>query len=99
MFELIEKAFLTGIGALAVSQKMGEEFVADLKERYKMSEDEGKAVLEKMQCFAKEGREKVAEIAEIEVRKVMDKIGMVPREDYERLLKRLEELEKRMDAE
>jgi len=33
MFELLEKAVLTGIGAVSLSQKMAEEFLADLKER------------------------------------------------------------------
>jgi hypothetical protein len=35
MFELLEKAVLTGLGAIAISQKKAEEFVADLKEKYK----------------------------------------------------------------
>lgn len=95
MFELIEKAFLSGLGALAVSQKMAEELVTDLKERYKVSEEEGKVLLEKLQSLAKDSRGKVAEVAEQEVKKVLDKVGLVPREDYELLLKRVEELEKR----
>ncbi|MSM41641.1 MAG: phasin superfamily protein [Geobacter sp.] len=95
MFELIEKAFLSGLGALAVSQKMAEELVTDLKERYKVSEEEGKVLLEKLQSLAKDSRGKVAEVAEQEVKKVLDKVGLVPREDYEQLLKRVEELEKR----
>ncbi len=95
MFELIEKAFLSGLGALAVSQKMAEELVTDLKERYKVSEEEGKVLLEKLQSLAKDSRGKVAEVAEQEVKKVLDKVGLVPREDYELLLKWVEELEKR----
>lgn len=98
MFELIEKAFLSGLGALAVSQKMAEELVTDLKERYKVSEEEGKVLLEKLQSLAKDSRGKVAEVAEQEVKKVLDKVGLVPREDYELLLKRVEELEKRQSG-
>ncbi len=96
MLELFEKAFLSGIGAIAMTQKMAEELVKDLKDRFKINEEEGKAFLEKMQNMAKESRQKVTEIAEQEVKKVIDRIGLVPREDYERLLKRVEELEKRL---
>jgi polyhydroxyalkanoate synthesis regulator phasin len=96
MLELLEKAFLSGIGAIALTQKMAEELVKDLKDRFKLSEEEGKAFLDKMQNMAKESRQKVSEIAEQEVKKAIDRFGLVPREDYERLLKRVEELENRL---
>jgi len=96
MFELLEKAVLTGLGALSLTQKKAEEIVAELKEKYKLSEEEGKAFLEKVQGMAKEGRERIAEIADAEVKKVIERVGLVPREEFDRLQKRLEELEKRM---
>ena len=98
MFELFEKAVLTGLGALSLTQKKAEEIIAELKEKYKMSEEEGKAFLDKVQGMAKEGRERVAEIADTEVKKVMDRVGLVPREEFDRLLKRVEELEKRLSG-
>jgi polyhydroxyalkanoate synthesis regulator phasin len=98
MFELFEKAVLTGLGALSLTQKKAEEIIAELKERYKMSEEEGKAFLDKVQGMAKEGRERVAEIADTEVKKVLDRVGLVPREEFDRLLKRVEELEKRLSG-
>ncbi|GFE57858.1 phasin family protein [Geobacter sp. AOG1] len=96
MFELLEKAILTGLGAAALSQKMAEEFVKDLKDKYKVSEDEGRAFLDKMQNMAKESKSKVAEIAEAEVKKVIDRAGLVPRDEFDRLSKRVEELENRL---
>jgi len=98
MFELLEKAVLTGLGALSLTQKKAEEIITELKEKYKMSEEEGKAFLEKVQGMAKEGRERVAEIADTEVKKVLDRVGLVPREEFDRLLKRVEELEKRQSG-
>ena len=98
MFELFEKAVLTGLGALSLTQKKAEEIITELKEKYKMSEEEGKAFLEKVQGMAKEGRERVAEIADTEVKKVLDRVGLVPREEFDRLLKRVEELEKRQSG-
>ena len=99
MFELFEKAVLTGLGALSLTQKKAEEIIAELKEKYKMSEEEGKAFLDKLQGMAKEGRERVGEIAESEVKKVIERIGLVSRDEFDRLRKRVDELEKRLPPE
>ena len=96
MFELFEKAVLTGIGALSLTQKKGEELLADLKEKYKFSEEEGKAFLEKIQGAARETREKITEAAETEVQKAVERIGLVPKADYDALVQRLEALEKQL---
>lgn len=93
MFELLEKAVLTGLGFVSLSQKKAEEFLDELKEKYKVSEEEGKAFLDKMQGMARESRDRIAEIAETEVKKVIDKVGLVPREEFDRLQKRVEALE------
>jgi polyhydroxyalkanoate synthesis regulator phasin len=96
MFELFEKAVLTGIGALSLTQKRGEELLGDLKEKYKFSEEEGKAFIEKIQGVAKETREKITEAAEGEVKKAADRIGIVSKEEFDKLQQRLEELEKKL---
>jgi polyhydroxyalkanoate synthesis regulator phasin len=93
MFELFEKAVLTGLGFLSLSQKKAEEFLDELKEKYKVSEEEGKAFLEKMQGMAQESRERIMEMAETEVKKVIDKLGIVSREEFDRLQKRVDALE------
>jgi len=98
MFELFEKAVLTGIGALSLTQKKGEELLADLKEKYKFSEEEGKAFLDKIQGVAKETREKIAEAAEAEVKRTVERIGLVAKADFDALQQRLEELEKKLAA-
>lgn len=98
MLELFEKAVLTGIGAISLTQKKGEELLADLKEKYKFSEEEGKAFLDKIQGAAKETREKITEAAEAEVKKTVERIGLVPKDEYEQLKQRVEELEKKLGA-
>jgi len=96
MLELLEKAFFTGLGAFALSQKKAEEFLAEFKDKYKVSEEEGKAFLEKVQGMAKESRERLKEIAEEEVKKAIEKLGAVPKEDFEKLEKRVAALEKKL---
>jgi polyhydroxyalkanoate synthesis regulator phasin len=98
MFELFEKAVLTGLGAISLTQKKGEEFLGELKEKYKLSEEEGREFFDKMQEMAKGGRERIAEMAETEVQKVISRIGLVPRADFDSLQLRVEELEKRLQG-
>jgi len=95
MLELLEKAVMTTIGVAAITQKKAEELVADMKERFKLSEDEGKQLVDRIQAIANESREKVREMAEAEVKKVVDRLGLVSREDFDRLSKRVQELESR----
>jgi polyhydroxyalkanoate synthesis regulator phasin len=95
MLELLEKTVMSAIGAVAITQKKGEELVAEMKDRYKLSEDEGKQFIDRMQGLARESREKVQQMAEIEVQKVVDRLGLVSRDEYDRLVKRVQELEAR----
>jgi polyhydroxyalkanoate synthesis regulator phasin len=95
MLELLEKAVMTTIGVAAMTQKKGEELVADLKDRFKVSEEEGKNLVEKLQAVAAENRERVKEMAEQEVQKIIERLGLVPREEFDRLAKKVEELESR----
>ena len=95
MLELFEKAVMTTIGVAAMTQKKAEELVAEMKDRFKLSEDEGKQLVERLQAIAKENREKVTETAEAEVKKVVERLGLVSREEYDRLAKRVQELEER----
>ncbi|QWV92629.1 phasin family protein [Geomonas oryzisoli] len=93
MFELFEKAVLTALGAAALTQKKGEELIQEMKSRYKISEEEGRAFLDRIQEMARTGQQKTAEVAEAEVKKALDRMGMVPREDFEKLERRVRALE------
>ena len=98
MLELLEKAVMASIGVAAITQKKAEELVADLKGNLKLSEDEGKQFVEKIQTIAKDSREKIKEMAEIEVQKVVIRLGLVSREEFDKLSKRIEELESRLNG-
>jgi polyhydroxyalkanoate synthesis regulator phasin len=96
MFEMLEKAMLAGLGAVAMSQKKAEELVAECKEKYRTSEEEGKVFLDRVQVLAKEGRQRFQDIAEEEVRQAIHRLGGVTREEYDLLLARVQDLENRM---
>lgn len=98
MLDLIEKVVMTTIGVAAITQKKAEELVAEMKERYKLSEDEGKQMVDRIQTMARENREKVREMAEGEVKKVVERLGLVSMEEFELLKKRVQELEARLNG-
>ena len=98
MLELLEKAVMTAIGTVAITQKKAEELVSEMKDKFKMSEDEGKNFVDRIQAIAKDSREKVQQMAEVEVQKVVDRLGLVSREEYDRLAKRVQELETRLNG-
>ncbi|KAA0888861.1 phasin family protein [Oryzomonas rubra] len=95
MLDLLEKTVMTAIGAAAITQKKAEELVNEMKEKYKVSEDEGRSFVDRVQGIAQESKDKIREMAETEVRKVVDKLGLVSRDEYERLVARVQELEAR----
>ncbi|MBL0226645.1 MAG: phasin family protein [Geobacteraceae bacterium] len=92
MLELIEKVVMTTIGVAAITQKKAEELVVEMKDRYKLSEEEGKQFVERIQAMARENRDKVREMAEVEVQKVVDRLGLASVEELERLKKRVQDL-------
>lgn len=93
MLELLEKAVMTSIGVAAITQQKAEELMAEIKERFKLTEDEGKHLADRVKEIAKENRTKINEMAESEVQKVLERLGLVSREDLDRLSKRVQELE------
>ena len=95
MLDVLEKAVLTAIGMATITQKRAEELVDEMKDKYKMSEEEGKAFVERIQSIAGENRDRVREMAEKEVLKVLERLGVVPREEFDSLVKRVQELESR----
>ena len=93
MFELLEKTVLTALGAAALTQKKGEDLVEELKTRYKVTEEEGRALLDRIQEIARSGREQAFELAKDEVARAFERLGAVPREEFDRLERRVAALE------
>lgn len=98
MLELVEKTLLAGIGALSLTQKKAEEMIDDLKKRLNLSEEEGKALLDKLQSAAKENQQRLEERACEEVKKACDRVGVVTVEDFHKLQKKVTQLEKQLKA-
>lgn len=98
MLEIVEKTLLTGIGAVALTQKKAEELIDDLKKRMNLTEEEGKNLLEKLREAAKENQKKLETMAQDEVKKACEHIGVVTAEDFEKLQRKVDQLEKQLKA-
>lgn len=96
MLETIEKALLAGMGAVSLTQKKAEEFIQEVKQRYNVSEEEGKALLDKLQEAARENQKKLEELAKQEVRNACERLGVVTLEEFEKLQKKVQKLEKQL---
>ncbi len=96
MIEIIEKTLLTGLGALSMSQKKAEELVCELKERLNLSEEEGKKLLDKLQQTARENQNKLESVAQEEVKKALERMGVVTVEEFSALKKKVDALEKKI---
>lgn len=96
MLEILEKTLLTGIGAVALTQKKAEELIEDLKKRMNLTEEEGKSLLEKLRGAAKDNQKKLEEMAQDEITKACERVGVVTSEDFKKLQHKVEQLEKQL---
>jgi polyhydroxyalkanoate synthesis regulator phasin len=96
MIELLAKTVLTAVGAMTLTQKRAEELLQELRERLDVSEEEGKAFLQKVQEAANKNREKMQEQAREEVKKACERMGVVTADEFDRLKKKVASLEKKL---
>lgn len=96
MFELLEKTMLTAVGAVTMSQQKAEELLTELRQKMNVSEEEGKSFLKKVQEAAQENQQKLEELAQEEVKKACDRMGVVTQEEFDKLKKKVALLEKKL---
>lgn len=96
MIELLEKTMLTAVGAMTLTQKKAEELIQELREKFHISEEEGKAFLQKIQEAASKNQEKMQELARIEVKKACERMGVITAEEFDKLKKKVASLEKKL---
>ncbi len=96
MIELLEKTMLTAVGAMTLTQKKAEELIKEMREQLNISEEEGKAFLQKIQDAAAENQEKMQKQAQEEVKNHLERMGAVTQEDFNKLKKKVAALEKKV---
>lgn len=96
MIELFEKTLLTAVGAMTLTQKKAEELLQELREKLNISEEEGKAFLQKVQDAVEQNQEKLQEQAREEVKKACERMGLVTSAEFDKLKKKVAQLEKKI---
>lgn len=96
MIELIEKTLLAGFGALSLTQKKAEELTEELKQKFNLSEEKGRELLKKLEDISRENREHLENVARQEIKDTCGRLGLVTREDFDKLRKKVESLEKKL---
>lgn len=93
MLEIIEKTLLTTLGAASLTQQKAGELVTDLKERFNLSEEEGKELVDKLQKTVSQRQSQLEEQATQEVLKACERVGLVTQKEFTELKERVERLE------
>lgn len=96
MTSILEKTLMTALGAATLSQKKAEEFIQDLRQKFNVTEEEGKAFLGKLQEMARQHQETLEQHAQDEVRSACERMGVVTQEEFDKLKKKVAQLEKRL---
>ena len=96
MIELIEKTLMTAMGAVSLSQKKAEELLAEMKQRFNMTEEEGKAFLQRLETAALDNQRKLEALAREEVQKSCSRLGLVSKEEFSKLQRKVQQLEKKL---
>ena len=96
MFNLLEKTLLTALGAATLSQKKADELIRELKQKFNVTEEEGKAFLGKVQEMARQNQEKLEAAAQEEVKKACGRMGVVTQDEFDKLKKKVAQLEKKL---
>lgn len=95
MLDIIKKSIYLGLGAATLTKERIESLVDELIEKGQLAKDDKpKAVQDILDKIEKEEKEIKTKIDDT-VTETMNKIGIVAKSDYDALLKRVEELEKK----
>lgn len=94
--ELVEKTFLAGVGAMALTRDRVEELAEELAERGNLSRTEARQAIEDAMGRWRGDATRLGERAGVSLSTVFKEMGLVTRREYEELELRLSQLEHRL---
>lgn len=96
MLDIIKKSIYLGLGAATVTKEKVETLIDELVEKGQLTKDDKpKVVQDILDKIEKEEKEIKTKIDDT-VTEAMNKIGVVPKREFDILLKRVEDLEKKI---
>ncbi len=94
MIDVIKRVLLTGVGVAALSKEKIEDLAKDLAEKGKMSEQEGKALVDQLLSSSDEARRDLQKQVEEKVQKVLEKMDLAKKSEIDALKLEIEKLKK-----
>lgn len=96
--ESAQKIWLAGLGALAVAEEEGVRMFDSLVDRGREWEGRGKERMDKAKSRVEHAVDDVEERIDERVSKVMHRVGVPTRDEIQRLTRRVEELNAKIEA-
>ena len=90
MKTLLEKGFLAGIGLLSMTRDKAEKIIEDLSHEGELQKSEAKQWVDQLSNRGEEERQALRKLIRDEMKKVLDEMGLVTKEDLKELLKKQE---------
>jgi polyhydroxyalkanoate synthesis regulator phasin len=94
--ELIEKTFLIGLGAAAITKDRIQELVDEFVKRGQLSGEEGKEMVERLAARSREEARAALKRADSSLQGVVRELGLVTKRDFEELQLQVRQLEHRV---
>jgi polyhydroxyalkanoate synthesis regulator phasin len=96
MVDLIKKAFYTGLGLAVLTKEKAEELVKDFAEQAKLSEHEGKDLVESMLKQSEQARNDFQSKIDESVQAVVKRLNLASKDEVAALKAKVEELSARI---
>jgi polyhydroxyalkanoate synthesis regulator phasin len=96
MVDLIKKAFYTGLGLAMLTKETAEELVKDLAQQAKLSEHEGKELMDNLMKQSDQARQDFQGKVDEAVLAVVNRLHLATRDEVESLRAKVEELSARV---
>jgi polyhydroxyalkanoate synthesis regulator phasin len=98
MLKLLEKVLYAGVGAVAMTEEKAREIVAELEKKGHVTGEDGKKLVKDLVDKGKKHSEEFRKTISTEVKKALDNLHVVKKEDFEALRKEVHELNAKIDT-
>jgi len=98
MIDLLKKTFLTGVGVAALTKEKIEELAKDFVEKGKITEQEGKTLVDDLVARSEESRLEFQNQIEEKVQAVLTKMNLARQSEVDALKGEVAELRKALDG-
>lgn len=86
MTSLLEKGFLAGIGLLSMTREKAQAIIDDLSHEGELQKNEVKQWVDQLSDRGEEERQALRKLIRDEMKKVLDEMGLVTKEDIQKIL-------------